>query len=206
MATVVKSASTFTQVLAPAILSNGSRGTLTTLDLKGTSSTVGPVGAWLLVWIGRRASTTPTRAGYVAIRNTDNNSIVFPSQVFDVVNQGPTTAAAATTLTAQSASGTDTLAVSSATGFAVGDTICLSESGGARLQFARIASISGTTFTLERNLRATSNSGDTVSNLADARRVWLPGGDIYEIRTVNYSGLDLVFAVEAILDNGETIT
>ena len=74
------------------------------------------------------------------------------------------------------------------------------------MQFARISNISGTTFTLERNLRITSNSADTVSNLADARRIYVPGGDIYEIRTINASGLDLVFAVEAIIDEGETIS
>jgi hypothetical protein len=38
------------------------------------------------------------------------------------------------------------------------------------------------------------------------RQVYLPGGDFYEIRPVNYSGLDEVFRIEAIIDNGETIT
>ena len=189
------------QTIEPlAILTNGSQGTLRTLDLRNK------VGATFFVWIGRRASTTPTRSGYVMIRNTDFNTLVLPSQTFDVVNQGPTTAAAATTLTAGASSGTNSLSVTSATGFAVGDTICLSEATGARLQFARISNISGTTFTLERNLRITSNSADTVSNLADARRIYVPGGDIYEIRTINSSGLDLVFAVEAIIDEGETIS
>jgi hypothetical protein len=200
MAAVTKTTPTFTQVYAPAILTNSSQGTLQTLDLKDK------IGATLLIWIGRRASTTPTRAGYVAIRNSDNNAVVFPSQVFDVVGQGPTTAAAATTLSASASIGASTISITSATGFAVGDTICLSESGGVRLQFARVAGLSGTTLTLERNLRIASNSGDAVSNLADARRQYIPGGDIYEIRTHNFSGLDLVFAIDAIIDNGETIT
>jgi len=199
MATVTKTSPTFTQVYAPAILADSSLGTLQTLDLTTK------IGATLLVFIGRRAATTPTRAGYVAIRNSDNNTVVFPSQVFDIVGQGSTTAAAATTLSANAASGASTIAITSATGFAVGDTICLSESSGVRLQFARVAGLSGTTLTLERNLRAASNSGDTVTNLADARRIYIPGGDIYEIRTVNFSGLALVFEVEAIIDNGETI-
>ena len=200
MSTVTKTASTFTTVQSIGIVTNGNLGTLQTLDLTTK------IGAALLVWIGRRSNTTPSRAGYMSIRNSDNNSLVFPSSVFDVVNQGPTTAAASTTLSAGASSGSGTLSLTSATGFAIGDTICLSESGGTRLQFGRIANISGTTVTLERNLRATSNSGDTVTNLADARRVYIPGGDVYEIRGVNYSGLDLVFAVEAIVDNGETIT
>jgi hypothetical protein len=200
VATVTKTAPTFTQIYAPVILANSSLGTLQTLDLKDK------IGATILIWIGRRASTTPTRAGYVTIRHSNNNAVVFPSQVFDLVGQGPTTAAAATTLSANAAIGASTISITSATGFAVGDTICLSESSGARLQFARVAGLSGTTLTLERNLRLASNSGDTVTNLADARRQYIPGGDIYEIRTHNFSGLDLVFAVEAIIDNGETIT
>jgi hypothetical protein len=196
---VYKTQPSFSSIEPVGILANGSLGTLRTLDLRSK------IGATLLVWIGRTASTTPTRAGYVAVRNSDGNNIVFPGQVYDVVAQGPTTAAAATTLSAGASAGASTISVTSATGFAVGDTLCLSVSGGARLQFCRIASISGTTFTLERNLRIASNSGDTVANLSDARRLYIPGGDIYEIRTINNSGLDLVFAVEAIVDEGETI-
>lgn len=196
---VYKTQPSFSSIEAINILANGSLGTLRTLDLRAK------IGATLLVWIGRTASTTPTRSGYVAIRNSDGNNVVFPGQIYDVVGQGPTTAAAATTLSAGASAGAGTISVTSATGFAVGDTLCLSVAGGARLQFCRIASISGTTFTLERNLRIASNSGDTVANLSDARRLYIPGGDIYELRSINASGLDLVFAIEAIVDEGETI-
>jgi hypothetical protein len=203
MAVVTKTAPTFTQIFAPAIVTNQNLGTRSTLDLTTK------VGATLLVFIGRRANTTPTRAGYVAIRRTDNSTVVVPSTVFDVVNQGPTTAGAATTLTAQSNSGTNTVTVTANTGFAVGDVVCFSESTGARIQWNRIALIGGTsnlTFTLEFPLHINANNGDTISNLADVRQVYLPGGDVYEIRPVNYSGLDEVFCIEAIIDNGETIT
>ena len=200
MAYVFKTSPSFQAIEPIGILSNSSRGTLRTLDLRQK------IGATFLVWIGRTAATTPTRSGYVSIRNTDSNANVFPAQTFDIVGQGPTTAAASTTLTAGASAGTDSLSLTSATGFAVGDTICISVAGGARLQFARIVNLSGTTVTLERNLRVTANTGDSVSNLADARRIYVPGGDIYEIRTVNYSGLDLVFQVDAIVDEGEIIS
>lgn len=206
MAVVTKTAPTFTQLFAPAIVTNQNLGTRSTLDLTTK------IGATLLVFIGRRANTTPTRAGYVAIRRTDysnNSPIVVPSPILDVYNQGPTTAAAATTLTAQSNSGTNTVTVTANTGFAVGDVVCFSDATGARIQWNRIALIGGTsnlTFTLEFPLHINANNGDTISNLADCRSVYLPGGDVYEIRPVNYSGLDEVFRIEAIVDNGETIT
>lgn len=200
MATVTKNAPTFATVEAVTQIANGNMGTLRTLDLTAK------FGATLLVWIGRRAATTPTRAAYVAIRNSDNNTRVFPSPAaFDVVNQGPTTAAPATTLSAAAAANQNQLTVASVTGFAVGDNILISGANGARAQWGRIAQIAGSVITLERDLRAGNDNGDNVVGLADARRVPLPGGDVYEIRCVNYSGLDYVFAVEAITDEGETI-
>jgi hypothetical protein len=200
MATVTKTAPTFSTVEATTQVANNSMGTLRTLDLTSKFA------ATLLVWIGRRAGTTPSRAAYVSIRNTDNNTRVFPNNAaFDVVNQGPTTAAAATTLTAAAAANQNQLTVAAVTNFAVGDVVLISGASGARAQWGRIVQISGLVITLERDLRAGNDNGDNVVSLADARRVNLPGGDVYEIRCVNYSGVDCVFAVEAIIDEGETI-
>ena len=200
MATVTKNASTFATVEAVTQIANGNMGTLRTLDLTTK------FGATLLVWIGRRAATTPTRAAYVAIRNSDNNTRVFPGPAaFDVANQAPTTAAPATTLSAAAAANQNQLTVASVVGFSVGDVVLISGASGARAQWGRIAQISGSVITLERDLRAGNDNGDNVVGLADARRVALPGGDVYEIRCVNFSGLDCVFAVEAITDEGETI-
>jgi hypothetical protein len=189
---------TYPTPLAIGIVANQAMSSRVTLDLKIKR------GATLIVRIGRRAATTPTRAGYVAIRNTDNDTIVHSSQRFDVSMPGPTTAAASTTLSAGSSAGTNTVSVISATGFAVGDTVCVSTSGG-NMEFNRIVAISGTTFTLEFNLRLAAASGATFSNLADTRSQYIPGGDIYEIRAVNYSGLDLVFEVQAIVDEGDQV-
>jgi hypothetical protein len=200
MATVTKTAPTFSTIESTTQVANGNMGTLRTLDLTTK------FGATLLVWIGRRAGTTPSRAAYVAIRNTDNNTRVFPGNAtFDVVNQGPTTAAAATTLTAAAAANQNQLTVAATTNFAVGDVVLISGANGARAQWGRIVQISGSVITLERDLRAGNDNGDNVVSLADARRVNLPGGDVYEIRCINYSGVDCVFAVEAITDEGETI-
>lgn len=184
--------------IAVQIVSNSSMSTRATLDLKTKR------GATLLCRIGRRASTTPTRGGYIAIRNSDNDTLVHPSQRFDVLMQSPTTACAATTLSAQSNAGTNTCTITSATGFAVGDTVCISTSGGA-MEFNRIVAISGTTVTLEFNFRSNAANGATFTNLADTRVVYVPGGDTYEIRAVNYSGLDLVFEVQSIVDEGDQV-
>jgi hypothetical protein len=184
--------------LAIGIVANIAMSSRATLDLKTKR------GATVLVRIGRRAATTPSRAGYVAIRNTDNDTIVHSSQRFDVAMQGPTTAAASTTLSAGSSAGTNTVSLNSATGFAVGDTVCISTSGG-NMEFNRIVAFSGTTFTLEFNLRLAAASGATFSNLAEIRSLYIPGGDIYEIRAVNYSGLDLVFEVQAVVDEGDQV-
>ena len=189
---------TYQTPLAIGIVSNSAMSSRVTLDLKIKR------GATLLVRIGRRAATTPTRAGYVAIRNTENDTIVHSSQRFDVAMQGPTTAAASTTLSAGSSAGTNTVSLTSATGFAVGDTVCISTSGG-NMEFNRIVAISGTTFTLEFNLRLAAASGATFSNLAEIRSLYILGGDIYEIRAVNYSGLDLVFEVQAVVDEGDQV-
>ena len=195
---IYPSLTTYPTPLAIGIVANSAMSSRVTLDLKIKR------GATLLVRIGRRAATTPTRAGYVAIRNSDNDTIVHSSQRFDVAMQGPTTAAASTTLSAAASAGASTVSVTSATGFAVGDTVCVSTSGG-NMEFNRIAAISGTTFTLEFNLRLAAASGATFSNLAEIRTLYIPGGDIYEIRAVNYSGLDLVFEVHAIVDEGDQV-
>jgi hypothetical protein len=189
---------TYPTPLAIGIVANSAMSSRATLDLKTKR------GATVLVRIGRRAATTPSRAGYVAIRNTDNDTIVHSSQRFDVAMQGPTTAAASTTLSAGSSAGTNTVSLISATGFAVGDTVCISTSGG-NMEFNRIVAFSGTTFTLEFNLRLAAVSGATFSNLAEIRSLYIPGGDIYEIRAVNYSGLDLVFEVQAVVDEGDQV-
>lgn len=200
MATVTKTTPTFTQVEAPVVLASGSLGTQRTLDLTTR------VGAWLHVRMGRRAATALSRSAYVSVRATDNNTLVLPNPMFDAISQ--TATAQSNTLSAATSIGDGTCVLTSATGFAIGDTICLhsDDSAANRVEFARIVAIATNTLTLERNMRLAHNSADRVTSLADVTAIWLPGGDVYEIRCVNNSGQAMVFAVDAVVDMGDTIT
>ena len=197
---VTPTAPVVTAIQAPVVIASGSLGTLATLDLKTR------IGAWLYVRMGRRVGTALTRAAYVSIRRTDDNSIVFPAQTFDVVSQ--TATAQSTTVGTASAVGDGTVILASATGFAIGDTICLhsDDTNASRVEFARIVNIATNTITVERNFRSAHSVGDRVTSLADVRQLYIPGGDIYEIRAINNSGQAMVFAVDALEMPGDTIT
>jgi hypothetical protein len=198
--TVTRTSPTFSQIEAPVVLASGVMGTLRSLDLKTK------FGAWVYVRIGRRAATALTRAAYVAIRRTSDNSLVLPIQQFDAVSQSG--AAISNTLASAAAINDETITLTSAASFAVGDTICMhsDDSAANRVEFARIVAISGNVLTLERGVRIAHNSGDRVTTMADAFPVYIPGGDIYGIRCINNSGQALVFAVDAAIDESETIT
>jgi len=200
MATVTRTSPTYTQIEAPVVLATGNYGTLRTLDLKTK------YGAWLYVRIGRRAATALTRSGYVTIRRTDNDTLVLPVPSFDVISQ--TVAAISTTLNGATSIGDTTVVLTSATSFAIGDTICLhsDDTNANRVEFARIVAISSNTLTLERALRVAHNNLDRVTTLADVAMVYLPGGEHYEIRCINNSGQSLLFAIDAVEEVSETIT
>ncbi len=198
MGTITKTTPTYSQIEAPVVIASGSLGTLRTLNLRTK------FGAWLYVRIGRRGATSLTRAAYVAIRRTDNETLVLPVQIYDAISQ--TATAQSNTLSAAASIGDGTITLTSATGFAVGDTICLhsDDTNANRVEFARIVSISSNTLTLERNLLAAHNSADRVTSLADVQQIWLPGNEHYEIRCINNSGQSMVFAIDAAIDEGET--
>jgi hypothetical protein len=200
MGTITKTTPTYSQIEAPVVIASGSLGTLRTLDLRTK------FGAWLYVRMGRRVATALTRAAYVAIRRTDNDTLVLPNQMFDQISQ--TIAAQSNTLSAGTSIGDGTITLTSATGFAVGDTICLhsDDSNANRVEFARVVSISSNTLTLERNLLVAHNSADRVTSLADVTAIWLPGNERYEVRCINNSGQAVVFAIDAVTDEGETFT
>jgi hypothetical protein len=200
MGTITKTTPTFSQIEAPVVIASGSLGTLRTLDLRTK------FGAWLYVRMGRRTGTALTRSAYVAIRRTDNDTLVLPNQMFDAISQ--TATAQNNTLSAAASIGDGTIPLTSATGFAVGDTICLhsDDSNANRVEFARIVSIATNTLTLERNLLVAHNSADRVTSLADVQSIWLPGNERYEIRCINNSGQAIIFAIDAVTDEGETFT
>ena len=200
MALITKTNPTYTQVEAPVVIASGSLGTLRTLNLKTK------FGAWLYVRMGRRVATALTRSAYVAIRRTDNDSLVLPNQMFDAISQ--TAVAQSNTLSANTAVGDGTCVLTSATGFAIGDTICLhsDDTNAQRVEFARIVNIATNTLTLERNMLVAHTSADRVTSLADVQSIWLPGNETYEIRCINNSGVALVFAIDCVTDEGETFT
>ena len=200
MALITKTNPTYTQVEAPVVIASGSLGTLRTLNLKTK------FGAWLYVRMGRRVATALTRSAYVAIRRTDNDSLVLPNQMFDAISQ--TAVAQSNTLSANTAVGDGTCVLTSATGFAIGETICLhsDDTNAQRVEFARIVNIATNTLTLERNMLVAHTSADRVTSLADVQSIWLPGNETYEIRCINNSGQSMVFAIDCVTDEGETFT
>lgn len=203
MSTAYPLVPTNTQIFAPQIVANG--GVLiynspNFLNLREKE------GARLLINIGRINNSTPTAAAYLAARNTDNNAFSFPgSQRFDTVMSSGTTAATGNTTASATLAGATTLTVGAITNFARGDLICISTSGG-NIQWARIATTpSGTTLTLEEPLKLSVANGSNVVNFAETRTQYLEGGDIYDLRFQNYSGISLVIQCEAIIYNGYNI-
>lgn len=198
---VTKTTPTFAAVEAAVYLATAALGTLRTLDLTNKA------GAWVTVQIGRRVVTALTRSALVSIRRTQNNAIIIPATPYDVISQ-TAVCVAPTVATNNRVIGDVDLIVSSATSLAVGDIVCFTDTATTvvRYEMNRIFSISGTTITMERPFRVAHNIGDIMTNLSDVQTVWLPGGDIYEIRCLNNSGYGLVFAVDALVDSGDTIT
>lgn len=198
MATLTPSPLTYTQVFAPVVVVNNGQGTRYTLDLTTKR------GAWVYGRIGRRVATALTRSGYIAIRPTQNSTLQLPNTRFDLVSS--IAAAISTTLNGAASSGSSSATLTSGTSFAIGDTICIhsDDSSANRVEFLRIALISTNTINGEFNLSVSHNNADRVTTQADVFVSWLPGGDVYEIRAENFSGQDLVFALDVAVDNGDT--
>lgn len=205
MTVITPTASTFTQVepssggVGGTYLAAGALGTRRTLDLTAK------FGATLLVQIGRVIGTALTRSGYVSVRRTNNDGLVHPNTSRDAVSTIAT--AQNTTLSAGNSIGDTTIALTSATGFNPGDTLCIhtDSSTVTQVEFCRILSISSNTLTLESPLKMAHTSADRVNSMADMFSIWLPGGDIYEIRALNNSGQALIFAVYAQVYASDTV-
>ena len=198
---VTRTNSTFTQIEAPVILATNTNGSLRTLNLREK------FGAWIYVRMSRRVVTALLRPAYVMIRPTDDDTLIVPAANCDVV--GGINTCVAPTLSSGYTAGTDpaVLAVSSATGLNPGDWCAVSAPSAVdRAEWNRITSISGTNITFERAFRSNKNTSDLLTNLADVQRMFVPGGDHYEIRCINPTAQSIMFAVDAVIDNSETIT
>lgn len=198
--TITPTAPTFSSIESPVVLATATIGTVRTLDLTTKW------GAWVLVRMGRRVATALTRSAYVAIRKSSNSTLVIPNVTRDCISQTGT--AQSNTVSSGGTSGSNSVTLTSATGFAIGDTICLhsDDTNANRVEFARITNISSNTLTVEANFKTTHNANDRVTSLADCFEVWIAGGDIYEITCVNSSGYSIVYAVDAITYASDTAT
>ncbi|MCP4248074.1 MAG: hypothetical protein GY778_13590 [bacterium] len=154
-----------------------------TIDLRAV------FGAFLFIALGRGGATALGTAISVQVRPTlGNNAKAHPNSGSS--RSSSTAAATSTTVDGDSASGQTTLNVTSTTGFAAGDLICIQDSGGGvtRLEWARISKITnpgaGGELILDRNLQYTHTAAqaDTIRNQADVfSAIWLPGGNLYEV-------------------------
>jgi hypothetical protein len=201
MATITPTTPTFTTLLAPQVVTTGNIGTMATpLDLKNKR------GAYLYGFIGRRGATALTRPAYIMVRPSNNGNTVVPSAIHDMVSSIAT--AISNTVASGGASGATTVTLTSATSFAADDYICLhsDDTAGNRVEFARVVLVSTNTLTVDTPFETSHNAADRVTTMADRFRTWIPGGDIYDFRAVNNSGQDCVFALYAVVDNGDTYT
>lgn len=193
-------------IIAASVVANQTTGTIATnlaskLDLRKKD------GAQILVSIGRRATAALTRGAFVGIRATDNDTLVHIDQRFDVTQASATTAAVTSTISGTPSAGAMSITVASGTSFAIGDRICISQSGGTAISFNQIARVSGNTLSLMHPLERGHNNGDDVFTLAHQQTMPLPGGDIYYIFANNDSSQPVVIRVDAVVLNGvEVVT
>ncbi len=143
------------------------------------------------------------------VRRTFNDAATPVTPIPNTGRDCVSTIAAAqnTTLNGAVAVNDTTIVLTSASGFAVGDVLCLhsDDTSGNRIEFVRIVSISSNTLTLEEPIKVAHTSGDRVNSMADCFSVWLPGGDIWEIRAINNSGQGMIFVAYAEVYASDTI-
>jgi len=154
--------------------------------VRGTIDLTAYPGAYILPRIGRGGTTALGTAISVLIRRVYGGSSGTRIHPASGQNRlGGTTAAASTTCaTSDSNSGQSVLTVSSGTGFAAGDLLCIADAGLTRTEFGRIAKISAAVITLDAPLQYTHTSAaaDTVRNQSDVfTPIWCPGGALWEV-------------------------
>ena len=169
-------------------------------------------GAMLFVRLGRKGTAAPSVAMKVQIRRMLNNGAAggeHPGAVIPL--SGTNSTGHATTVNADSAAGQHVLNVASVTGFLPSDLICIYDLTFARLEFARVSKVSGSTLVLDSPLGFTHTAAqaDNVTRQADVfAPVWLHGGALWEV-IVDYgfpsSGADYVCQAFAQVYDSDTI-
>lgn len=173
---------TGTSVVAAQVLARGSRA-------RGTIDLTSKKGGYLYVRIGRGGTTALSAGIDVLIRRTVSaGTIIHPGASIPLLGQSA--AAVAPTVSGSDVAAGDTeVHLSAITSLAVGDFVCIQDSGGGvtRLEWGRIAKLSvasGTGVTLDSPVQYAHTTGqaDTVTNKADCfAPVWLEGGCVWEV-------------------------
>jgi hypothetical protein len=171
-------------VVTPQVLARGS-------SVSGTLDLRSKLGAMIMPRVGRGGTAALTNGVDVIIRPILNNGTASAGvrEAAGTALLSSTAAANSTTVNVDSNSGQKELKVAAITGWAVGDWLCIQDSGGGvtRLEFARISKLSvasGTGVTLDRNLAYshTSAQADTVRNKSDVfNEIWIYGGALWEV-------------------------
>ena len=179
----------FTNLVPATALASG-----TTLGTKQTLDLTGKVGAFLYARIGRNAATALTRSGYLAVRPTGKGTFNSTATAYDRISSAG--ACAATTVASGGAAAATSVVLTSGTGFAAGDVVCL-QLAGARLEFGRVIDLTTNTLTVDQAFRTSHSAADVACNGSDVfDRLWLPGDEIYEVTPVNNSGQTLIFMAD----------
>ncbi len=199
--TITPTVPTFQSQIAVAAFATGAApGTKTTLDLTTKK------GAILYCRIGRAVATALTRAAYIAIRRTVNNTVVNPANNYDFISS--ITAVNATTVSSGGASASTSMVLGAGTGFAAGQIgfSCLSATDATRAEWFQITDLATATITVDRAFRVSHSASDIVTWGADVGVVPLPGGDVWDITPVNNSGQAVIMAVDAAVFPSDTVT
>ena len=192
--------------IIPAVTLAPGNSTRGTLDLRLN------FGAMLFIRLGRKGSTAPNVSLKVQIRRLINNGGAGGAHPGAVVPLASGIATGqATTVNVDSAAGQPILSVASVVGFIAGDIVCLYDAAFARLEFARVSKIAGSTLVLDSPLgfAHTAAQADNVTRQADVfSPIWLHGGALWEC-VVDYgaatSGADYVCQALAQVYDSDTI-
>lgn len=159
--------------------------------VRGTLDLRAKYGAYVFGKQGRGGTAALTNGVNFMLRRVLNNDTaaaggVHP-EMFNFLSS--VIAASSTTVNVDAALGAVEIKLAAITGLAVGDDLCIQDSGGGvtRLEWARIAKLtvaSGTGVTLDRPLQFahTAAQADTVRNKADVfAPFWIDGGSLIEV-------------------------
>lgn len=150
---------------------------------RGTLDLTGKFGAFIFIRVGRLTSTAPATGIRVFVRRQlydSSNSRDIPHPGALAVFQDTTTAANLTTLNGSPSHPASALTLTSATGFAGDQYVCItnSTSSPTRAEWHHTSKIASTTLTMDRNFANTSiANADTITNqsLVPAA-IWVDGG------------------------------